>query len=349
MKLLSLYLKNFRNYHEACIEFSPQVNYLYGENAAGKTSLLEAIYFLITGRSFRTSRLTDLIHFEAHAAYLEAHFEKNGVEQHLKLTLDREGRKIWHNETAISSLSALLGILAGVVISPEDYTLVKGGPLARRQFLDLQIAQTSPPYLHHLSRYMRAMKQRNELLRRGEIHLLSVWEAPMAESAAFLIAGRHQTLLELQEQPSIVNHVDNLTLRYRTSTPSVDGAQSYLLEQYEKNREKEIERGSTLVGPHRDDIEILVNGKEARFFASEGQTRGCITALRLAQWARMQGVINEPPILCIDDVGVSLDALREEHLFCQLEGPGQVFLTSPKPTEFSSYHTLKVESGAVVV
>ena len=242
MKLLSLYLRNFRNYKEAATTFSPKLNYIYGENAQGKTNLLEAIHLLMTGRSFRTHRLTDLIHFDASAFYLEAHFEKNGVDQVLKLTFDSEVRTIIHNATAIPSFSALLGILNGVIISPEDYELVKGSPVVRRQFLDLQIACESPLYLYHLSRYSRAMKQRNILLRRNKLETIAIWEEQMAESATYLTLKRHETIQQLEKEEAIKTHVDSLTLCYQTTAPVKQDSKTikaYFLKQYDKYRPRE--------------------------------------------------------------------------------------------------------------
>ncbi len=333
MRLNSLYLKDFRNYQEARVVFAPGLNVIYGDNAQGKTNLLEAIHLLITGRSFRTNHLRGLIRFEAPAFYLEAHFEKNGVEQLLKLNFDGEGRTLIHNATPLPSLSMLLGILNGVIISPEDHELVKGGPAARRHFLDMQISCENPLYLHHLSRYTRAMKQRNVLLRRRKVETIEIWEEQMADSALYLTLKRHETIQQLEKEEALKGHVDALTLSYQTSAPLNKDSQtlkSYFLKQYEKYRPRELDQGNTLTGPHRDDLVIYVNGQEARFYASEGQTRSCVTSLRLAQWARLKTITEETPILCVDDVGISLDSKREKSLYDQLGSLGQVFLTSPK-------------------
>jgi len=351
MLLKSLYLRNFRNYEEAAIAFSPKLNYIYGENAQGKTNLLEAIHLLLTGRSFRTHHNCDLIRFGTPAFYLEAHFEKNGVEQQLKINFDGEGRTVIHNATPLPSLSALLGILNGVIISPEDHELVKGGPAARRQFLDLQIACESPLYLHHLSRYARAMKQRNVLLRRHKLETIEIWEEQMAESATYLTLKRHETIGQLEKEEALKRHVDSLTLSYQTTAPvkrDAETIKTYFLKQYEKCRPREVDQGSTQTGPHRDDLMIYVHGHEARFFASEGQTRSCVTSLRLAQWARLKNTTEETPILCVDDVGISLDANRENSLYEQLGSLGQVFITSPRKLQELPHeaHLIGVHNGS---
>ncbi len=347
----ALFLRDFRNYKQAVITFSPKVNVILGDNAQGKTNLLEAIYLLITGRSFRTSHLSELIRFGAHAFYLEALFEKNGIEQTLKFSFDGEGRTIIHNFTLLPSLSSLIGILHGVVLSPEDRNLVKGGPQARRQFLDLLIAQSNPLYLHHLSRYIKAMKQRNALLKTKSLKTIAIWEEQMAPSAAFLTHRRSQTVKELESlSQSETMASDQLALAYRSSAPlssAYEQLTHYFLTQFEKQRPRECELGSTLSGPHRDDLTIMLHDKEACKFASEGQQRSCITSLKLAHWKWLQQLLEEQPILCIDDVGVSFDRTREEELFKRINSLGQVFITSARPTGVEG-HLIHIESGSVV-
>lgn len=350
----ALYLRHFRNYEEATFSFSPKINAILGENAQGKTNLLEAIYLLITGRSFRTPNLVDLICFGKEAFYIEALFEKNGIEQTLKFFYNKEGRKIIHNSTPLPTLSSLLGILHGIVISPEDSNLVKGGPGGRRQFLDLLIAQSNPLYLHHLTRYFKAMKQRNLLLKRKAFKTISVWEEQMAFSASFLVRKRMETVDELERlstQETLAS--DNLSLFYRPyskhfqANPDQVDLTDCFVNQFAKNRLRESELGSTLVGPHKDDLAILIHQKEARKFASEGQQRSCVTTLKLAQWRWLQNLIDDQPLLCIDDIGISFDQEREEKLFKRMESLGQVFITSARGS-FPDSRTFYIKHGEVI-
>lgn len=338
MTIKRIYLRDFRNYAEAVVDFGPAINVLVGDNAQGKTNLLEAIGLLITGRSFRTTHLSELIRFGAHAFYLEALFEKNGIEQILKFAYDGNERKIIHNATSLPSLSALLGILHGVILSPEDRSLVKGSPQTRRHFLDLLLAQANPLYLHHLSRYWKALKQRNALLKCRSLDTISVWEEQMALSAAFLTCRRAQTVSELERLSQTETlATERLELGYRSSALSAAGADTealhlYFLKQFEKHRKRECDLGITLTGPHRDDLNILLQGKEARQFASEGQQRGCVAALKLAQWKWLHALTEAPPALCIDDLGVSFDPTREEELYKRMQNLGQVFITTARAT-----------------
>jgi len=349
VQLQALYLKNFRNYADACIRFAPGLNIIHGKNASGKTNLLEAISLFMTGRSFRTPHLSDLISFGSNSFYLEAHFCKNGVDQVLKISSDGLQRKIVLNSTPLPTLSALLGILMGVILSPEDINLIKGLPSFRRQFLDLQIAKVSPIYLHHLSRYNKAMKVRNFLLRKQDLSTIDIWEEEMASSGAFVTLERVKVVEEIEKlgvplQESISKSTESLQLRYKSPALHSKEIAAYLRAHYIKQRPREIEIGSTLTGPHKDDLLVFLQGKEARLFGSEGQMRSCVATLRLAEWHHMRLQSSELPLLCIDDIGISLDNSREESLYRMLADFGQVFVTSPK-AEFpslSSPHTINL-------
>lgn len=345
MLLRKIYLHHFRCYSEASFEFSSGVNVICGPNAKGKTSLLEAIYLLMTGRSFRTSQNEDLIRIGASGFYLEAHFVKHEIEQILKMHWNGKERKIILNNTPCSS-SGLFGILQGVVVTPDDVSLVKGAPSQRRHFLDMQIAQIDPLYVHHLLRYNRAIRQRNALLRSKNFSTLESWEHEMANSAAYLVRQRHQAIEELQAKGVEIYRVlsgeqDELQLNYKTGAPvseSVEGLRKYYMEQFKKLRKREAELGCTLIGPQKDDVTIAIGQKEARFFASEGQQRSCVAALRLAEWMRLHSLADEMPLMLIDDVGMSLDSVRRERLMGYMETLGQVFLTSTHELSITSRH-----------
>ncbi|NGX55437.1 MAG: DNA replication and repair protein RecF [Chlamydiae bacterium] len=340
MKLESLHLCNFRNFKEALITFDSGINGIVGTNGQGKTNLLEAIYHLVTGRSFRTHRLSDLVAFETEGFYLEATFLKNGIEQTLKITSDGTARKIFLNATPLTTLSSLFGLLPGVILSPEDEKLINGGPQTRRRFLDLQIAQSTPLYLDHLNRYIRALRQRNHLLRHKELASIEIWESELARSGLIIAQERQKATQELQNQ-TLSSHI---TLRYRSQALEYD--ETAYLAHFDKIREKEAKVATTLFGPHRDDLTIFFEEKEARYFASQGEQRSCSAALRLAEWTRLKELTGELPLMCIDDLGISLDKQRKEHFLEKLGSLGQVFVTSPK--EFSCDHQIILQAGQLV-
>jgi len=320
MRIKQLLLKNFRNYEEALIPFGPGVNFITGENGRGKTNILEALYLLMTGRSFRTRYLEELIRFGADSFYIELLFEKNGIEQTLKMHFEEKRRIVMHNQTPLVKLSSLFEILKGTLLLPDDHQLIQGNPKVRRHFLDLQIAQTHPLYLYHLSRYQQAMKQRNTLLRRKEGELLDIWEEQMVESAHYLTALREkttETLSKLLAAPAI-------ELTYLPSP--CDKAK------LAKSRERDLILGSTSLGPHKDDLTILLKERSARSYASEGQKRHTVAHLRFAEWQRLQTETKEEPLLLIDDASMSFDPKREEALLASLKKYGQVFVTSARFT-----------------
>lgn len=339
MYLTALYLHNFRLYEEARFDFSPKVNMIRGPNARGKTSILEAIYFLMTGRSFRTSQTKDLIRHGADYFYLEATFVKHSIEQKLKVYYNSNERRVTYNSTITPSLSSLLGILQGVVVHPDDTAIVKGSPLARRHLLDIQLAQSDPLYVHHLTRYDRAMRQRNHLLRARSSATIDSWEYEMANAAAYVVQQRALAISILRERGqdhyrTICGGTETLHLSYKANGvgdhPINDLAslREIYRSQYQRHRYREMDLGATLTGPHKDDVLIALGEKEAKAFASEGQQRSCIVALRLAEWTRLNQASNEQPLMLIDDLGMSLDSMRRKHLVGHFENFDQVFVST---------------------
>lgn len=336
MYLRSLYLQQFRNYREAYFEFSPSLNLIYGQNAQGKTSLLEAIHYLMLGRSFRPGLQQDLIHIGYNSFYLESIFCKHAIDQKLRLYVEGKERKIMYNSTVLSHVSNLLGIIQGVVMTPDDVNLVKGSPSIRRQFLDIQLAQVDPLYVHYLARYVKAMRHRNQLLKQKKIASIESWEHEMAQAATYIVQQRRRNLQSLQIYCQdfysyLTGEKENLTLEYISVASACQNEaeiKAFYLQQFHKNRNREMLLGYTLVGPHKDDIWIGIGGRDARFFASEGQQRSCVAALHMGEWQCLKHIAEDIPLFMIDDVSMSLDEKRCSRLLDQLASLGQVFLTT---------------------
>ncbi len=358
MWLQHLILRNFRNYEQAQASFRPSVNVIYGDNGQGKTNLLEAIYLISTGRSFRTKRLSELIRAGANYFYVEAHFSKDGISQCIKIFYNEKSRKVQYNNTIHNHFTSLLGTLPGILLSPEDHSLMSGSPADRRKFIDLHIAQIDPLYVYHLGRYFRAMKQRNYLLKSRSETTLTAWEMAMAPSAAYIIEKRKEALSLLSapigrwmEQLSL--RKDSLTAQYDCSFSLRDLQNNdlitLLLAQWKRNRSKEMHLGSTLLGPHRDDLSIVISEKEAKNFSSEGQKRCGASALRFAQWEQFYLLIGSKPLLGIDDFGIQLDSHRQKLLQQKLGDFGQVFLTTPALLEVEHAHSIGVQNGQWII
>jgi len=359
MFLKSLFLKNFRNYEEAFVEFSPRLNYLYGANAEGKTNLLEAIFLISTGKSFRTAKLTELIRLGREAFLLGAEVEKQGISQTIEIRYDGREKYLRINATTYRSFSPLLGMLPHVILTPEAIQFIQGSPLERRRFLDFHLAQSDPLYVHHYIRFIKAMKHRNQLLREKQHTAIESWEELMAHSACYLIKERKKTIEELEPKIKkalleLSTQGEELTLRYKPSLSLNDPSENLVTRiQYRlaKLRGREMQLGQTLTGPHRDDVELFISGKEARDYASEGQKRSCLVAVRLGEWQRLFEQTEARPLFSIDDFAVHLDASRQAFLEKKIAVLGQVFLTSPHPPTDSlkstPCHVLKVTQGRV--
>jgi DNA replication and repair protein RecF len=350
MILHRLKLRNFRNYAEANLSFAPGMNLIVGDNGQGKTSLLEAISLLSTGRSFRTHTLSEMISFGAPFFALEAEFEREGVRQTLSMYYDTKERRLIHNDTTYSTFHSLLGLFPSVFITPQDVELITGAPAERRRFLDLHCAQMNPLYIPQLGRYFRALQQRNQLLRSAQVHTLSTWEELMATSGALLMRWRESALNALAAK--LVTCPEPLTLTYRPSPAALSGQQDpqlYLKQTYAKLRPKEQLLGNTLIGVQRDDIAIERSHHAARAFSSEGQKRACIASLKLGQWQLMQEALHIRPLVGMDDFGIQLDTERLLFLEEALSALGQVFLTTPHlPSHhlFSGAHRIRIKNGA---
>lgn len=352
MTLKRLYLHHFRNYTKEEITFSPGVNWITGKNAQGKTNLLEAIYLLSTGRSFRTSQLSQLIQSGSSYFYIEAEIEKEGVSQTLKISFDGETKKVQFNANSYSHFTPLIGLLPHVLYAPDDIALVSGAPTFRRKFLNVHLSQINPLYLHHLARYHKAMRQRNDLLKKKSEVAIEPWEESMAISAAYLIEKRAEMIQELHQPLS--KHMEALS--GARDTLDIEYAHSLALrppeelrDGWKKSRKKELHVGATLSGPHRDDLNFLIGGVSAKAFASVGQKHSILAALRLCEWDHFLEHSGEKPLLSIDDFGSHLDEERQAHFQSRVTDLGQTFLTSPTalPDVFPGKTLIEIGSGQV--
>lgn len=350
MFLKALYLRNFRNYAEAEISFQEGINPIVGDNAQGKTNLLEAIYLVSTGRSFRTQVLGELIRQGESFFYLEASVVHVGLTQKVQISFDGQNRRLQMDANTYSSFQPLLGTLPLVLYTPQDTELITGAPAVRRRFFNLHLAQSDPLYVHHLSRFWRAMQQRNCLLRQKAHKSLDCWEAEMALSGAYLQQTRSALVQELRgplsEKSSLLSGKQEIhELRFHPSYPSTSEA---YLQQLQKHRGREMDLGLTLTGPHRDDFTLLIEGKPARFFASEGQKKTAIAALRFAEWERLRERMGFPPLMGIDDLGLHLDEKRLKTLQDELGQLGQVFVTTPLPgILFPNHRPITIVQGTL--
>lgn len=341
MYVASLQLQSFRNYKDLSLSFSPGLNVVYGDNAQGKTNLLEAIYFLATGKSHRTSRDQELIREGDPALGAKAKVVRQTGELSLELAFGHEVRKqLKINGIAEKRIARLVGSLATVFFSPDDLQLLKGPPAGRRRFLDIELSQISQTYLYNLITYNKVLSQRNTVLKSEPLDqaLLSIYDEQLLSAGAYLIARRAEAIQRLQPLAAQYHNVlaegkEHLRLEYQSQgaepeqTPTAEEVAERLFSQLQQRRREEIRRQMTLVGPHRDDVGFWINDKDARLYASQGQQRTAVLALKLAELQFMYQELGEYPILLLDDVASELDPNRRHYLLNAVQEGVQTFVS----------------------
>lgn len=330
MYIKSLKLKDFRNYHETELEFGKEINLIKGENAQGKTNLIEAIYLLGFARSFRTSKDTDLIYLEKDRALVSANIEDELVNNKINIEIRRDGKTVKCDGRKISRMKDLLDRFYVVIFSPEDLSLVKESPERRRNFIDRELSKIRPAYYETYIRYRNALKQRNTYLKEPEMvpELLDIWNEELALYGTALINKRKEFVDKLEKisgkiHNSITAGREELSIEYEANIKEDDDYISVLND----TLKKDTLTGSTSRGPHRDDIKICVNGADIRHFGSQGQQRTAALSLKLAEVIIIKEMTGKNPTLLLDDVLSELDISRQEYLLKSLEDV-QMFITS---------------------
>ena len=344
MYLSEIELRNFRNYENRQVEFSPGINVFIGENAQGKTNLLEAIYVLAMTRSHRTANDRELINWQAKEAMVKGTVIKQTGRVPLEVLLGTRGKRVKVNHLFQSRLSTYIGNLNVVLFAPEDLALVKGAPQERRQFMDTEFSQMSSRYLYAISQFRGLLKQRNEYLKQLKYGsqvdqvLLEVLSDQLAESGAAVMAMRFKLLKRLETwSAQLHEHISQqkevLKLKYISQVMiDEETAENEIAEQlqklYHEHQSQEIKLGTTLYGPQRDDIRFLVNEQDVHRFGSQGQQRTTALAVKLAEIDLMNEQTGEYPLLLLDDVLSELDDDRQTHLLTAIQDKVQTFLTT---------------------
>ncbi len=320
MVIESIELKNYRNYDELHMDFNQGTNILYGDNAQGKTNILEAIYVCCTTKSHRGSKDREMIQFERDESHIKLNIRKNDVPYRIDMHLKKSRAKgVAINGIPIKKASELFGIVNVVFFSPEDLNLIKNGPAERRRFVDLELCQLNKLYVHALVQYNKVIAQRNKLLKelmfRPEYEeTLDIWDMQLVQYGREIVRYRQEfvnqlndMILEIHRQLS--GKKEDLHLVYEPNTQIQDFEASL-----KKSRSQDIRQKTTLVGPHRDDISFIINGIDIRKFGSQGQQRTAALSLKLAEIELVKQLVHDYPILLLDDVLSELDSSRQDHL-----------------------------------
>jgi DNA replication and repair protein RecF len=337
--LRSLGLRNHRNYAQLDLIPGPGVNVFMGPNGQGKTNLLEAVAMLALSSSPRSRRELELIGPVAPMSRIEAQVESAGVKAELAITLSLEGeraRRVIEVDGVRRRAFDLPGRFRVTLFWPDDLGLVKAGPELRRRFLNQMLVQVEPGYARALAGLKRVLEQRNSLLKKiaaGEEanDVLEVWDQELVRIGGEVVAARATAVLELEPEAARY-HADiasgeRLEIRYA-------GPPENLAEAVHNSLAEDLRRGSTSVGPHRDDVSVLLGGQDARAYASQGQQRTAVVSLKLAEAALVTNRTGERPVLLLDDVLSELDAERRAALLRQVAGGGQVIITSAEAGPF---------------
>ena len=329
MIITRLHFEGFRNLDDGEILPDSGVNVVFGTNAQGKTNLLEGIWLLSGNKSFRGSRDSELIKFGRDFARLKIDFFAEEREQNAEILFLKGKKEVKINGVKKSSAAALIGKLCVVVFSPEHLSLVKSGPAERRRFIDNAICQIKPGFSEAISNYNKTLAQRNALLKDIPLHselldTLDIWDYRLAVLGASVIRMRINYVERLSQSAKkyhmgISESMEDLDINYFCSVPNecFDSGikiRDFLSEKIHDNRKEDIKDGYTSIGPHRDDLEILINGENVRNFGSQGQQRSCVLSMKIAEAELIKIATSQEPIVLLDDVLSELDSRRQEFL-----------------------------------
>lgn len=355
---------NFRNIEVCDIEFLPGVNLLHGKNAQGKTNAIEGIYLFSRGKSFRAREESELVKFGADGFRLFIEYEDIdgvGTLEYASFGREKQRKK---NGYKVSKITEMLGNFKSVLFYPDNLDLVKGGPEERRSFLNVAVSQCYPSYMKYYSDYKKALENRNCILKfinKGmtvDRRELDSWSLSMAEYASYIHLIREEYLEKLRVHASVIMKEisldgENIELIHDTSVSGEVKDRISVRECYRKifsdNLDREIGAGITLYGPHRDDIKIKINGNEARYFASQGQQRSIVLALKLSEGEVIRQMFGEYPVFLFDDVLSELDETRRQYVLSGV-GERQIIITSCDPDEFKGieFNEIDVDRGNYV-
>lgn len=371
MYIRDIHLKHYRNYNEETIEFDPKVNIIIGENAQGKTNLVEAIYLMGFGKSFRTNQDRDLIKMDDNYTSVSGHVDKLNRNLFIEYKYNQQQKKeIKINESPLTKLSELIGEVNVVIFSPEDLQLVRGTPTLRRRFMDKSISQMYPAYYNLLIDYNKVLKQRNNLLKQNHQlndikDMIFIWDEQLVKFATKIMKYRMEFLNQLKDiakkiHRKISHEKEVLTIEYISNylPKNLEGKALYdkiysgMLSELKEKLNLDMKRGYTSVGPHRDDLSFLINDIDSKKFGSQGQVRTTALSLKLSEIGIIKETIGESPILILDDVLSELDHIRQNQLIHYISDI-QTFITTTEVHSILSENLnnakiIQVTNGSVI-
>ena len=354
MYIEKIKLQNFRNYEQLDLDLNKNINIIYGDNAQGKTNILEAIFLCSFGKSFRTTKEKEMIKFNEDRCLVEIFYQKKDRDGKIKIEIGNK-KQISINGVKIKKLSELLGNINIVLFTPDDINILKDGPSNRRRFLDMLIGQLKPNYVYNLNMYLKTIEQRNNYLRQireenKPEEMLEIWDEKLTEYGNIIYNYRKQFMDLIAEKineihKKITEDKENIKIEY---TSNCDNKEEYL-KLLKQRRKLDIIKGFTTKGVHRDDFVIYINDKEVNTYGSQGQNRTVVLSLKLAELNVIYDLIGEYPILLLDDFMSELDENRRKNFLKNIENT-QVILTGTDKIDLQNleFNLYNVKKGAIV-
>lgn len=337
-------LANYRNYKELFIELNENVNVFIGDNAQGKTNILESIYYCGFGRSHRTNKDREIIRWNSEEAFIKLYVAKDRLDKKIEIKILKEGKKAINiNTIKINKLSQLMGTCNVVMFSPEDLKIVKESPSNRRRFLDMELCQLDGKYYYNLVQYNKVLAERNTVLKNRNIDnsILDVYDDQLVLFGEDIIKKRIEYIKKLNcygkdIHREITSKTEEIEFGYVTQIKNLENLKNEMLDLLIKNRKKDIDRRITSVGPHRDDFYIEINGVDTRSFGSQGQQRTSILTIKFSSLKIIKEVTGEYPVLLLDDVLSELDSKRQKYILTSISDV-QTFITCTGIEDIRSY------------
>ena len=351
MWIKKIKISNFRNYKNAEINLNNKINIFYGENAQGKTNIIESIYLCSIGKSFRTSKEKEMIKFGEENSNIEIDYEKSDREGNISINIGQR-KNIFVNKIKIKKLSELLGNINVVIFTPDDINILKGGPQNRRKFLDVMISQLRPKYMHLCGLYQKTLDERNTFLKNTEncnYDLLDIYDEKLAEYGCEIYKYRNEFIEKLKNKiknihKNITNNKENIEIKYISNCED----KNEYLKLLKDRRKLDFIKGYTTKGVHRDDFQIFLNELPVDVYGSQGQHRTAVLSLKLSELQVIYDEIGENPILLLDDFMSELDEFRRTNFLENIKDT-QVIITCTDKLELqeNEFEVFNVKNGEI--
>ncbi|MCL2860429.1 MAG: DNA replication/repair protein RecF [Oscillospiraceae bacterium] len=354
MYIEKIKLINFRNYIEQEIELNKRINIFYGDNAQGKTNILEAIYMCSIGKSFRKKREKEIINFNKENLMVEINYIKKEINNNkIKLEINNNKKIFYLNKIKIKKLSEILGNINIVIFNPDDINILKGPARNRRKFLDIMISQLKIKYIYNLTQYLKILEQRNNYLRQikyenKELNIIEIWNEQLAEHAEIIFNFRKEFINKINNKINnihnkITENKENIILEYISN---FENKNNYLVN-LKNNINEDIKKGYTTVGIHRDDFNLFINNKKIDIYGSQGQHRSAILSLKITEAEIIYEEIEEYPIILLDDFMSELDNKRKNNFLENIKN-NQIIITCTDKIEKDNSKVFNVKEGKVL-